>query len=182
MVQNHLDALLDITMMLLDHYAKLPQMVGYVKHFKNNNDKDSERMSFKVSDKKLLKNYNEIWEKISNLLGKVFDSDPVYCSNNKYTWAKIKQYKGKINTNFQGKKIPKENEPYKCLSLIMLESVIKMGKNHYPQTVLEECKSEIKKNKMENFINESDNESDIEESNESDNEESNGSDNEECND
>ena len=64
----------------------------------------------------------------------------------------------------------------------MLESVIKMGKNHYPQTVLEECKSEIKKNKMENFINESDNESDIEESNESDNEESNGSDNEECND
>ena len=32
----------------------LLQMVGYVKHFTNNNGKDSKRMSFKVSDKKLL--------------------------------------------------------------------------------------------------------------------------------
>ena len=73
----------------------------------------------------------------------------------------------------------------------MLESLIKMGKKHYPRTVLEECKYEIKKKKMENFINddfdssssdESDNESDNEESNESGHEESNGSDNEESND
>ena len=35
-------------------------MVGYVKHFKNNNNnnKGSKRMSFIVSDKELLKNYN----------------------------------------------------------------------------------------------------------------------------
>ena len=30
----------------------------------------------------------------------------------------------------------------------MLESVIKKGKKHYPQTDLEECKYEIKKKKM----------------------------------
>ena len=31
-------------------------------------------MSFKVSDKKLLKKYNKIWEKISSLLNKELDS------------------------------------------------------------------------------------------------------------
>ena len=35
----------------------------------------------------------------------------------------------------------------------MLESVIKTGKKQYPQTFLEECKYEIKKKTMENFIN-----------------------------
>ena len=85
---------------------KLPQMVGYVKHFKNNNNnnKDSKRISFEVSDKKLLKNYNKIWGKISNLLNKEFDSEPVYGDNDKYIWARIKLYGDKINTNSQGKK------------------------------------------------------------------------------
>ena len=35
----------------------------------------------------------------------------------------------------------------------MLHPVIKMGKKYYPQTLLEECKYEITKNKMENLIN-----------------------------
>ena len=30
-----------------------------------------------------------------------------------------------MNTNFQGKKVPKEHASYKCLSLTMLDSVIK---------------------------------------------------------
>ena len=134
-------------------------------------------MSFKVSDNRLLKKYNKTWEKISNLLNIEFDSEPIYGDNDEYIKTRIKLYGGKINTNFQGKK--KENESYKCLSLIMLESVIK-GKNkkYYPQTVLGECKYEIKKNKMENYINDFDSSS----SDESDNDESNGSDNEDSND
>ena len=66
------------------------------------------------------------------------------------------------------KEIPEENESCKCLSFIMLEFVIKMGKKHDPQTILEECKYEIKKKTIENLINDdfkSDNESDNEESN-----------------
>ena len=52
----------------------------------------------------------------------------------------------------------------------------------YPQTILEECKYEVKKNKMENLINDdldlsSSDESDSESDNESDNELDNGSDN-----
>ena len=60
----------------------------------------------------------------------------------------------------------------------MLESVIKMGKKHYPRTVLEECKYELKKKKMENVIND---DFDSSSSDEFDNE-FNGSDNEESND
>ena len=77
-------------------------------------------MSFKVGDNKLLKKYNKIWEKISNLMNIEFDSEPVYDDNDKCIKTKIKLYGDKINTNFQGKKIPKENASYKSLSLIML--------------------------------------------------------------
>ena len=49
--------------------------------------------------------------------------------------------------------MPKENGSCKCLSLIMLNSVVKIEKKYYPQTLLEECKYETKKIKMENLIN-----------------------------
>ena len=121
--------------------------------------------------------------KISSLMNKEFDSDPVYGDNDKYIKIKIKQYKYKINTNFQCKKIPKENESYKCLLLIMLEFVHRMNNKYNPQTFLEVCKYELKKKKMENFINDdfaaSSSDSEF---NGSDNEESNGSDNGESND
>ena len=55
---------------------RLPQMIGYVKCFDSN-----KTMSFKVSDNKLLKKYNEIWERVSNLLSIRFDSEPVYGDN-----------------------------------------------------------------------------------------------------
>ena len=35
----------------------------------------------------------------------------------------------------------------------MLDSVIRVNKKHFPHTLLEECKYEIKRNKMENLIN-----------------------------
>ena len=70
----------------------------------------------------------------------------------------------------------------------MLDSVIKVNKKYYPQTLVEKCKYEIKKNKMENLINDdldpisSDNESDNESDNGSDIESDNESDNDESND
>ena len=45
----------------------------------------------------------------------------------------------------------------------MLNSVIRVNKKYYPQTLFEECKCKIKKNKTDDFISddlESDNESD----------------------
>ena len=123
-------------------------MIGYVKGFDSN-----KTMSFKVIDNMLLKEYNKIWGKFSSLMGIKFDSEPVDGDNNKYIKTKIKLYGGKINTNFQDKQIPKENKPYKCLSLIILDSIIRANKKYYPQIVLEEGKYEIKKNKIGNLIN-----------------------------
>ena len=82
-----------------------------------------------------------------------FDSEPVYGDVDKYIKTKTKMYGDRVNTNFQDKKVPKENASYKCLSLIMLDSVIRVNKKFYPQTLLEECKYVIRKNKMENLIN-----------------------------
>ena len=36
--------------------------------------------------------------------------------------------------------MPKEKVPCKCLSIIMLDSVIESDEKYYPQTFLEECK------------------------------------------
>ena len=149
---------------------KVPQMIGYVKNFDSN-----KTMSCKVDNNKLLKKYNKILEKISNLMNIEFDSEPVYGGNDKYIKAKIKMYEDRVNTNFQGKKVPKGNALYKCLSLIVLDSVIRINKKYYPQTFLEECKYVIRKNKMENLINDdldlgSSDESDSESNNEIDSE------------
>ena len=152
----------------------LLQMISYVKQFDGN-----KTMSFKVSDNKILK--NKIWEKVGNLLNIEFDSEPVYGDAEKYIKTKIKMYGDRVNTN-QGKKGPKENASYKCLPSIMLNSVIRVNKMYYPQTLLEECKYVIRKNNMENLINNdlnlsSSDESDIDSDNESDNDSDNESDN-----
>ena len=122
-------------------------MIGYVRKFEGNTT-----MSFKINDSKLLKKYNQIWKKVEKLLKINFISEPIYGDNDKYIKTKIKIYGGSVNTNFQDKKMPKEKAPCNCLSIIMLDSVIKAKKKYYPQTLLEECKYELKKIKMKNFI------------------------------
>ena len=52
------------------------------------------------------KEYNEIWEKVTNTINKEFDSERVY--NEKYLKVKIKSHNGKTNKNFHNNKIPKE--------------------------------------------------------------------------
>ena len=84
-------------------------------------------------------------------------------------------------TNFHNKKMPKEKAPCKCLSIIMLDSVIKANKKYYPQTFLEECKYVQEKIKFENYINEeldSDSNDEKESNIDNDNDKDNGSDDE----
>ena len=54
-------------------------------------------------------------------------------------------------TSFHNKKIPEEKAPCKCLSIIMLDSVINVNEN-YPQAFLDECKCVQGKIKNENYI------------------------------
>ena len=147
-----------------------PLSIGYVKHFDSN-----KTMSFKISDNELLKKYVKIWEKISNLMNIEFDSELVHGDGDKHIKAKMKMYEDRVSKNFRGKKVSKENASYKCLSLTMLDSVIRVNKKYYPQTLLEECKYVIRKNEMGNLINDdlnliSSDESDNECDNESDSE------------
>ena len=102
-----------------------------------------------------------------------FDNELVCGDGDKYIKTKIKMY---------GNKVPKKNASYKCLSLMMFDSFIRVNKKYYPKSLLEECKYKIRKNKMENLINndlnlsssdESHNESDHESDHESDNEHNN---------
>ena len=97
------------------------------------------------------KNTIKYGKKVKRLLKIKFDSEPVYGDNDKYIMTKIKIYGDNVNTNFQGKGMPKKAS-YNCLSIIMLDSVVKAKKKYYPQTRLEECKYEAKKAKIENLI------------------------------
>ena len=83
-----------------------------------------------------------------------FNSKTTYGDDDKYIKTKIKTYANIIITNFHNKKIPKEKVPYKCLSIIMLDSVIESDEKYYPQTFLEECKYVQEKIKFENYIDE----------------------------
>ena len=137
-------------------------MNGYVKCFD-----DNKTISFLADDKEFLKEYIKVWGKIRDLTGKKLDAEPVY--GDKYIKTKIKSYNNDFRTNFHGednsKKVPKVSCPYKCLSLISLDSVIEMGKKRYPQTLLEECKYKLTNKKVEDLITD-----DIDSSSDSDSE------------
>ena len=127
---------------------RLSQMTGYARKFDENTT-----MSFIVKDKQLFKKYAQIWETIEGLMKINFESKPVYGDHDKYIKTKIKTYAGSIITNFHNKKMPKEKAPCKCLSIIMIDSVITVNKKYYPQTFSEECKYIREKIKIENYIN-----------------------------
>ena len=85
-----------------------------------------------------------------------FDSKPTYGDDDKYIKAKIKTYEDSITRNFRNqkgsKKIPEEKEPFKCLSIIILDSILYAYKKYHPQTFLEECKYAQEKIKTKNYI------------------------------
>ena len=71
-----------------------------------------------------------------------FESKTTY--NDKYINTKIKTYKDSITTDFFDKtgfkEVPEEKVPHKCLSIIILDSVLYAYEKYYPQIFLEECK------------------------------------------
>ena len=124
-------------------------MTGYVRKFYEN-----ATMSFILENKQLLKKYTNIWQTTEGLMKINFESKPVYGDDDKFIKTKIKIYADSIITNFHNKKMPKEKAPCKCLSIIMIDSVIKANKKYYPQTLLEECKYTQEKIKIENYMKE----------------------------
>ena len=123
-------------------------MSAYRKDFDETN-----YLSFLIKDDELSsEKYNKIWEKVENITKKEFDSKPVY--NEKYLKAKIKS----------SNKIPKEGSQFICLSVLLIDSVLRTGKNYYPQVFLDKCKHVVKEKKIPKYILDTEISSDSEES------------------
>ena len=109
-----------------------------------------ERMSFKIEDDEIYVKYNQIWNKIKELLGVKFCSEPIY--DDKYIKIKIKAFSNIINTMFREDEIPKERIEYACIACISIDAVLKVDKNKYhPQVYLEQCNYKMKKKELKNF-------------------------------
>ena len=78
-------------------------------------------MSFLIKDEEVLDKYEQIWDLIKNKLGIKFHSEPVY--DETYIKAKVREFDGKVKTNFRGNDVPKENMHYTCIACITVDSV-----------------------------------------------------------
>ena len=108
-------------------------------------------MSFLIKNSEVWEKYEVIWNVIKNKLNIRFHGQPIY--ENKNLKVKVREFDGKIKTNFLGNGLPKENTCYTCIACITLDSVLKMNKKNYPQVYLEECKYKVKKIRTPIFIN-----------------------------
>ena len=125
----------------------LPQVSGYIKYFENG----GKNMSFKIEDDDLNVKYNQIWNKIKEMLGVKFYSEPIY--DDKCIKIKVKIFSSVINTLFSGDEVPKEKVEYVCIPVISINSVLRVNKKNYLRTtILEQCKYKMKKRKLKSFI------------------------------
>ena len=97
----------------------LPQMSRYIENGGKN-------MSFFIKDDEVWKKYKKNWDVIKNKLSIKFHSEPVY--DKTYIKAKVREFDGKIKTNFLGNEVPKENMHYTCIACITIDSVMRMDK------------------------------------------------------
>ena len=133
-------------------YLFLSQTTGYINKF----DKNKITLSLMIRDLQLLKKYNKIRKKIKKLMKIDFNAKTTY--GDEHIKTKIKTCKDSIITDFYNKKaskkVPEEKIPHKCLSVIILDSIIYAYKKYFPQVFLEECKYVQKKIKTKNYIEE----------------------------
>ena len=124
----------------------LSQMSGYIKYFENG----GKNMSFKIEDESVYVKYNQIWNKIKELLEVKFYTEPVY--DDSYIKTKVKTFSDIIKTMFSGDEIPKERVEYSCIAYISIDSVLKVDKKNCPQVCLEQSKYKMKKREPNNVI------------------------------
>ena len=105
----------------------LPQMSGYIKYFENG----GKNMSFKIEDDDAYVKYSQIWNKIKELLGVKFYTEPIY--EDTYINTKVKTFSSVINTLFTENEISKEKVEYACIACISVNSVLRVDKKNYPQ-------------------------------------------------
>ena len=85
-------------------------------------------MSFFIKDDKVWKKYKQIWDVIKNKLNTKFHSDFAY--DKTYIKARVREFDGKIKTNFLGNKVPKKKYAYTCITCITIDSVMRNHKKN----------------------------------------------------
>ena len=124
----------------------MPQMTGYIKHFKDG----GKNMSF-VSDYEIVYDkYAAIWSKVEKLLKLKFSVNPI--RDDKYVCCRLKIFGGHVWSTFTDNVMPLERQSYLCIAAIDIDSVLKVNKKVYPQVYLEQCKYKLKKRKPVDFI------------------------------
>ena len=114
-------------------------MSGYIKYFENG----QKNMSFKIEHEDVYLKYNQMWNKIKDLLSIRFHSEPIYDDN--YIKTKVKTFNDMIHTLFSENDTPKERIYYACIASICIDSVLGANEKNYPQVYLEQCKYKMKK-------------------------------------
>ena len=104
-----------------------------------------------VKEDDVLNKYYNIWDKIKKKLNIKYHSMPVY--DETYIKAKVREFDGKIKTNFLGDGVPKENMHCICIVCVTIDSVMRKKKENYPQVYLGEYKYKVKKIQMCRIIN-----------------------------
>ena len=100
----------------------LPQVSEYIKCFKNG----GKSVSFFIKDDEVWEKHEQISDVIKNKLSIKFHSEPVY--EKKHLRPKVREFDGKIKTNFLGNHVPKENMHYTCVACITIDSVVRVDK------------------------------------------------------
>ena len=107
-------------------------------------------MSFKIEDGLIYLKYNEIWNKIKDLLSGIrLSSNIIY--DDQYIKTKVKTFK-MVKTLFDNDVLLEEKIEYECILCISVDSVLKIEKKYYPQVYLEQCKYKMKERKIKSLI------------------------------
>ena len=96
----------------------LLQMSGLIKYFENG----GKNMSFKIDEDWVYLKYNEIWNRVKELLNGIkLGSELIY--DGSYIKTKVKTFSEVIKTMFDGGEIPKENIEYVCFACISIDKI-----------------------------------------------------------
>ena len=112
----------------------MPKMSGYVKTFK---DKNNKLIYFLIDDEKLLEKYKAIWTKIEDLKNIELDALPVF--GDRYIKNKIGTYSKKFYTKFHGLNVPEDDVECKSFTVISIDSLLVYDKKYYLQIYLDYC-------------------------------------------
>lgn len=120
------------------HLAIITPKKLYSKGASRYNETSALTMSFDISNNpEWLEKFNSIMTTVQALKLQTFSTQPV--KRGKYITAKVKEWDGKVKTDFHSGKVPL-GESCECQAILKLSGIYKQGSNHHMQIYLNECK------------------------------------------